>query len=115
MYVEIKDSKLISWCANPYKDYVEVDIDYSTFDPEKYSVIEGILTNISETEEYKTKVNEKEKEASLKDLKFQIEDLDKKRIRAIAEPSLKDGETGQTWLEYYTEQIQALRVQVNSL
>lgn len=38
---------------------------------------------------------------------LQLEELDKKRIRAIAEPSLKDENT--TWLEYYNSQITELR------
>ena len=37
----------------------------------------------------------------------ELEELDKKRIRAIAEPSMKDEE--QTWLEYYNLQISGLR------
>ena len=38
---------------------------------------------------------------------LQLEELDKKRIRAIAEPSLKDENT--TWLEYYNSQVTELR------
>lgn len=37
----------------------------------------------------------------------QLDELDKKRIRAIAEPSLKDENT--TWLEYYNSQVTELR------
>ncbi len=59
-----------------------------------------------------------EEEAGIKQLKIQnairaneilekLDELDKKRIRAIAEPSLKDEE--QTWLEYYNAQISGLR------
>lgn len=59
-----------------------------------------------------------EEEAGVKQLKIQnaireneiltkLEELDKKRIRAIAEPSMKDEE--QTWLEYYNSQINVLR------
>ena len=59
-----------------------------------------------------------DKEAGIKHLKIQnairereilseLEELDKKRIRAIAEPSMKDEE--QTWLEYYNLQISVLR------
>lgn len=59
-----------------------------------------------------------DKEAGIKQLKIQnaireseilaeLEELDKKRIRAIAEPSMKDEE--QTWLEYYNLQISVLR------
>lgn len=38
---------------------------------------------------------------------IQLDELDKKRIRAVAEPALKDEE--QTWLEYYNSQIIELR------
>lgn len=59
-----------------------------------------------------------DEEAGIKQLKIQnairaneilekLVELDKKRIRAIAEPSLKDEE--QTWLEYYNAQISGLR------
>ena len=43
------------------------------------------------------------------DILSQINDLDTKRIRAICEPEVKDSETGETWLEYYTKQIVLLR------
>lgn len=46
-------------------------------------------------------------------LQSQIDELDKKRIRALAEPSKKN-ET-KTWLEYYNEQIQALREEMAGL
>ena len=42
-------------------------------------------------------------------IKMQIEELDKKRIRAICEPQIKDNQTGETWLEYYNLQIINLR------
>jgi len=115
MYVEIKENKLLSWCENPYLDYEYVDIDYSTFAPEKYSVLDGVLTDISDTKGYKDKIAQREKEIALTDLQSQIEALDKQRIRSIAEPALKDSQSGQTWLEYYTNQIQALRVQIAHL
>lgn len=112
MYVEIKENKLLSWCENPYLDYEHVDIDYKTFEPEKYSVIGGILTDISRSEEYLSKIVQIEKGKLIADLQKQIDELDKKRIRAIAEPALKDAASGQTWLEYYTTQIQNLRAQI---
>lgn len=115
MYVEIKENKLLSWCKDPYSDYKYVEIDYSTFDPEKYSVIDGMLADISDTQEYKYKIAQREKETTLADLKSQVAELDTKRIRAIAEPALKDQESGQTWLEYYTQQIQSLRIRIASL
>lgn len=48
-------------------------------------------------------------------LQTQIDALDKKRARAGFEPSVKDETTGQSWLEYYTAQIQDLRVQLSAL
>ena len=112
MYIEIKDNKLLSWCEKPYLDYKYVEIDYSTFDPDKFSVIDGVLADISNTQEYKNKISQGEKESTLANLKSQVAELDTKRIRAIAEPALRDQESGQTWLEYYTEQIQELRAQI---
>lgn len=48
-------------------------------------------------------------------LQAQIDELDKKRIRAIAEPTIKDTTTEQTWLEFYNAQIQDLRAQLVAL
>ncbi len=42
----------------------------------------------------------------------QIAELDKKRIRAMCEPQIKDSETGETWLDYYNSQIIDLRSQL---
>lgn len=115
MYVEIKDNKLLSWCENQYLDYEYVNLDYLTFDPDKYQVKGGKLFDITSTDEYRLKIEQAEKEQKLSELKVQMAELDTKRIRAIAEPALKDGASGQTWLEYYTEQIQAIRVQIAAL
>lgn len=115
MYIEIKDDKLLSWCEKPYLDYEYVDIDCSTFEPEKYSVTNGVLTDISQTEEYKSKIALEKKEKTLMELRIEMEELDKKRIRALAEPALKDAQCGQTWLEYYTEQISSLRARIATL
>ena len=47
-----------------------------------------------------------------KSIQNQINDLEFKRIRAMAEPSVKDVKTGETWLEYRTSQIEELRKQL---
>lgn len=47
------------------------------------------------------------------EIQAELETLDKKRIRALAEPSLKDENT--TWLEHYNSQIKTLREELNSL
>jgi len=39
----------------------------------------------------------------------QIDELDKKRIRAMCEPAIKNAQTGETWLSYYNSLIVVLR------
>lgn len=73
------------------------------------------LVDITNTADYKARVTEREKIIRIVDLQAQIDELDKKRTRAGFEPSVKDGSSGQTWLEYYTSQIQDLRTQLSSL
>lgn len=54
-----------------------------------------------------------EKALKTQEIQNKINELDRKRIRAIAEPSLKDENT--TWLEYYNNQIVALRKELSEL
>lgn len=44
------------------------------------------------------------------EIQKQLEELDKKRIRAVCEPSMKT-ET-QSWLDYYNSEIKNLRLQL---
>lgn len=81
----------------------------------KWDIVNGAFTDITNTDEYKAKITAQEKTAKLADLTAQILALDLKRIRASIEPSVKDPTTGQTWLEYYTAQIQNLRTQLIGL
>ena len=115
MYVEIKENKLLSWCEKPYLNYEFVDIDYETFDSEKYSVVDNVLIDISKTQQYKDKVSDIQKRVTLNNLIAQVKELDIRRIRAIAEPEIKDSQSGQTWIEYYNLQMQFLREQIASL
>ena len=61
------------------------------------------------SELYSQYVNHQQLKEQYYDILSQINDLDTKRIRAICEPEVKDSETGETWLEYYTKQIALLR------
>jgi len=116
MFIEIKDNILYQYADWKFNDNaVELNIDYSTFNRDEYEVQDGQLVDISETSEYKAKVLEKENAIKKADLQAQIDAIDKKRVRALAEPSTKDDATGQTYLEYYTEQIQDLRAQIAAL
>lgn len=66
----------------------------------------------AEIEDYET---ERRNRITKINLQAEVEALDLKRIRAICEPGIKDEESGQTWLEYYNEQIQEKRIQITSL
>lgn len=64
----------------------------------------------NEYKEYEAKINlQLEKEKIIE----QIELLDKKRLRALCEPSVKDEKSGLTWLEYYNTEIKNLRASLN--
>jgi len=80
-----------------------------------YRYIDNEIVNIARTQEYQIIIALREKDAQKLSLEKQIEELDKKRIRAICEPSVKDKATGQTWLEYYNLQIKDLRNQIAEL
>lgn len=69
----------------------------------------GVLLEDSE------KIAAQEKQAQVTNLQAQIDEFDKKRIRAGFEPMVKDEVSGQTWLEYYTLQIRDLRAQIANL
>ncbi len=56
---------------------------------------------------YENEVAQFEKNLKKEQLKYQLEELDKKRVRAICEPSMRT-ET-QSWLEYYNEQVLQIR------
>lgn len=73
------------------------------------------IVDISNTEEYKAKVLAEEINQKKVDLKNQIDVIDKRRIRAICEPSIKDETNNQTWLEYYNSQILELRNKIIDL
>ena len=62
-----------------------------------------------------TKVLEQQRQDEISEIMHTLDSLDKKRIRAICEPEVKDTETGETWLEYYNSQIQGLRDRLQEL
>ena len=76
-------------------------------------IINEEITDISTTEEYRFLESQKQKELNKQILQNEIDAIDKKRIRAICEPSFK--EDGVSWLEYYNSQIQAKRQEIIDL
>lgn len=65
------------------------------------------------TDEYQKEQAQIQKEEYINEIKNQIFELDIKRIRAAAEPEIR--EDGKSWLEYYTEQIIVLREKLKEL
>ncbi len=60
--------------------------------------------------DYEAEQAEKERIAHIKEIKTQLDELDKKRIRAMCEPS--EYAKGVSWLEYYNQQAQSLRAEL---
>ena len=61
------------------------------------------------TDEYQKYLIAKEREERRAEILNEISELDIKRIRAVCEHSIKDESTGESWLDFYTSQIVALR------
>lgn len=49
------------------------------------------------------------------ELMTELNELDNKRIRAMCENSVKDEETGETWLDYYNNRIIEVRNELQTL
>lgn len=76
----------------------------------EYSYQDNIWIKLSKNEQ-KAKQLTIQKEIRTQEIMQELDILDKKRIRAIAEPTLKDENT--TWLEYYNNEISALREELS--
>ena len=70
---------------------------------------------INRKTEYEKELEELSILNEIETLKNEIYDIDLKRIRAVCEPSIRNEETGETWLEYYNAQILELRNQIQTL
>ena len=68
---------------------------------------ENSLNALGYTQE---ELDEQEQKRKNADIKNQLDILDKKRIRAVCEPSMKT--ENQSWLEYYNQEIQILRAKL---
>lgn len=102
--------------CNNYCDDIEVSCMVEIPDDGKpYGKINDVVQDISNTDEYKIKTLAEQNAITKANLQSQIDELDKKCIRAMREPSVKDELTGQTWLEFYNSQIQDLRAQLVAL
>lgn len=62
---------------------------------------------------YETECIKKEQIVRIEEIKQELNELDRKRIRAMCEPS--EYSNGLSWLEYYNNQAQALRAELQEL
>ena len=81
-------------------------------DEKEYSRENGIWKKLT-AEEMTAKQLKIQNAIRAKEIQEELDNLDQKRIRALAEPSLKDENT--TWLEYYNAQIIELRTELTSI
>ena len=78
----------------------------------EYSYNNGIWKKLNE-DEIKIEQLKIQNEIRKNEIQTELENLDKKRIRAIAEPSMKD--ENQSWLEFYNNQVRLLRDELSQL
>lgn len=81
-------------------------------DGNEYEKINGVWTKLSSAE-VQLKQLSIQNAIRIQEIKSELERIDKKRIRAIAEPSMFDEET--SWLEYYNRQVKELRAELEQL
>lgn len=116
-YAYIKNEK-ITGCGqakNISENVTNVTVSETIFnalvdDLESYVYQEG---SIIPNPNYEEVLQERNKASQILTIKKQLDDLDKKRIRAICEPSEK--EAGVTWIDFYNSQVLSLRQQLTSL
>lgn len=123
MYYTVKNNKLNEyadtinkyWSYPKEAKYIDYSASFYNANKEQFILENNELINISDTKEYleiKKKVMGQE---LIKKLKRDIEEIDKKRIRAICEPSIKEIITGESWIEYYNKEIIVLREKLENL
>lgn len=75
MYIKIENNNLSSWADWAFSGSSYVDIDYNYFNEnqDSFKVIDGVLTDISNTDEYKSKKLEEERIKKLLENKQALE------------------------------------------
>lgn len=94
------------------KRIIPFEGDVIAVDEGEYSQVNGVWTKLNEVE-----IQEKQLKIQnairAQEIQEELDNLDKKRIRALAEPSLMDSDT--SWLEYYNKQVKTLREELGQL
>ena len=115
MYCDIIDDKIV----NPSNicGAREFDIDYTYYIScaEGYLVYDKNQDKIVVNPNFQKEEKQKNIVQQIKNYENKLEELDKKRIRAICEPSIKDEETQETWLDFYNSQVVEIREKILNL
>ena len=93
----------------PYTEKQKIDFIVEQNHNNGY-IIEEAENNLNALGYTQEELDEQEQKRKNADIKNQLEILDKKRIRAVCEPSMKT--ENQSWLEYYNQEIQILRAKL---
>lgn len=94
--------------------YVDIDDSLLTLLIGKQAIIQGnTVVDITQTADYLAQVAEANKAKAIETYKEQINALELKRVRALAEGGNYDENT--TYLQYYTNQIIDLRAKIQAL
>ena len=105
-WVELLNEQTLGKRIIPYNENV------IAVDENNYEFINGTWKKLTEKEAQAQQLKI-QNAIKVKELQVQMAELDIKRIRALAEPSLKDEET--TWLEFYTNKISELRKELDKI
>ncbi len=112
--IEITDEY---WCEllkeqNNGKRIILFENNVIAVDVNKYSYENGKWRKLSDTEN-KIKQLNLQNEIRKKEIQKELDELDLKRIRALAEPSMMELDV--TWLEYYNKKILELRKELSQI
>lgn len=118
-YAFIQNNKMNGFgeCETVNDDILNIEISKEIYDelcqePLLYTYNNGkIIKNPNFENEKQKQIIEKE----ILHIKEELEDLDKKRVRAICEDEIKNEKTGETWLDFYNEQVYDLRLKYKNL
>lgn len=115
MYCDIIDNKIIN--PSNISGKREFDIDYTYFIScaEGYLIYDPIKDDIIINSNFNAEQKQKNIVQQIKNYENKLEELDKKRIRAICEPSIKDEEIQETWLDFYNSQVVEIREKILNL
>lgn len=115
MYCDIIDNKIVN--PSNISGKREFDIDYTYFIScaEGYLIYDPIQDDIIINSNFNAEQKQRNIVQQIKNYENKLEELDKKRVRAICEPSIKDEETQETWLDFYNFQVVEIREKILNL